>query len=187
MYTSKYFVQSFDACVAARLFESLDRMCPAGTIHGNHGFSMRWIVPSVQSGGGGLSLLKIHNLEQVSLLQVPDIQKETYFIHSSCWSAHLSPDKLCCFNGMLNPCKGGFCSGERKIGQYSCTSHRAEHIMTHYLSTKTHPWAGCDGLGWADVTARSGKTAKTMRVLWLSLTTLIQSDTLLLLLVTAIL
>lgn len=77
MYTSKYFVQSFDACVAAALFESLDRMCPAGTIHGNHGFSMQWIVPSVQSGGGVLSLLKIDNLEQVTLLQVADIQKET--------------------------------------------------------------------------------------------------------------
>lgn len=38
-------------CVAAGLFWSLDPMCPASTIHRNHGFSMRWIVPSVQSGG----------------------------------------------------------------------------------------------------------------------------------------
>lgn len=86
-------------------------------------------------------------------------KEKPYFIHSYfCWSAHLSQDKLCCFKDILNPCKGGFHSGERKIGQYSCTSHRAEHIMTHYLSTKTQPWAGCDGLGWADVTAQSGKT-----------------------------
>lgn len=149
MYTSKYFVQSFDACVAARLFQSLDWMCPAGTIHGNHGFSMRWIVPSVQSGGEVLSLLKIHNLEQVSLLQVPDIQKETYFILSSCWSAHLSPDKLCWFKGMLNPCKGGFCSGERKIGQYSCTSQSRAYNDSLFINKDTSMsrmwWSG---MGW---------------------------------------
>lgn len=37
--------------------------------------------------------------------------------------------------------------------------------MTHYLSTKKSHEQDVMVWGWADVTARSGKTAKTIRVL----------------------